>query len=128
MIPVIKAFFILLSPISSNTGHIYFSQTLLHVHGAVLCQSTSSDRRSHQVIRSVALASLSASLQSLQHQGVRHGSQCLAKRMRRLLVQQVGDLNCFVVELVLLVADIFDARARNLIDMAHVVFHFIRVR
>ena len=48
--------------------------------------------------------------------------------MRRLLVQQVRDLNCFVMELILLVADVFDARARNLIDAAHVIFQLVRIR
>ena len=41
--------------------------------------------------------------------------------MRRLLVQQVGDLASGMVELVLLVADVLDAGARDILDLVHVV-------
>ena len=42
------------------------------------------------------------------------------RNMRGLFVQQVGDFTCRVVKLVLLIADVFDAGAGNIFDLAHV--------
>ncbi len=41
--------------------------------------------------------------------------------MRRLGVQQIGDFNRFVMKFVLLIADIFDARSHDAIDILQIV-------
>ena len=47
--------------------------------------------------------------------------------MRRLLMQQVCNLTGSVVELVLLIPDVFDAGARDILDAAHVIVQFFSV-
>ena len=48
--------------------------------------------------------------------------------MRGLFVQQVRDLYGLVVEFVLLIANVFDASAGDRVDLAHVIFEFVRIR
>ena len=44
--------------------------------------------------------------------------------MGRLLMQKVGDFNRFPMKFVLLIADVFDAISRDLLDLSHVMREF----
>ena len=50
------------------------------------------------------------------------------RNMRGLFVQKVGDLDSFMVKLVLLVADILDTGAGDLVDLSHIVLQLGLIR